>query len=93
VLSARARAKVTSRERGRDGVIARLVALGATSPGPGEDPARWLQQALDELGATRVQHPGNHRYALRIGTRAQRTRTVIALPKGPYPRSRTEVPL
>jgi hypothetical protein len=46
----------------------------------------WLRLALHTVQARRVAHPGNHRYLLRIGTRAQRTRTVIGLATGPYPK-------
>lgn len=40
-----------------------------------------------------MRHPGNYRYALPIGTRAQRTRTVIALATLPYPKPDPELPL
>lgn len=88
VLTARAIAKVTARERGHAGVVSRLVALGATPPCPGGDLAVWLRVALDEVRARRVHHPGNHRYVIRLGrTRAERTRTVIGLQAaGPYPK-------
>ncbi|CRK56924.1 hypothetical protein [Alloactinosynnema sp. L-07] len=48
--------------------------------------AQWLRVALREIGARRIRHPGNFRYALRLGTRAQRTRTVIAMQLRPYPK-------
>lgn len=111
VLSARAMAKVTGGERGANGVIARLVALGAPAPGQVDlaqlrtvyqppfppdaerSPRLWLGLALHVVGARRVRHPGNYRYALPIGTRAQRTRTVIALAALPYPKPDPELPL
>lgn len=86
-LSARAIAKVTGGEAGRHGVISRLVALGATAPAPGQDPTHWLRAALHDVGAVRVPHRGNHRYALRLGrTRAERTRVLVGLPAGAYPK-------
>ncbi|MEU4607607.1 hypothetical protein AB0F43_31870 [Kribbella sp. NPDC023972] len=86
-LSARAIAKVTGAEPGSHGVVRRLVALGATAPAPGQDPAGWLRAALRDVGAIRAPHRGNHRYALRLGrTRAERTRVLIGLPARSYPK-------
>lgn len=87
VLSARAIAKVTGGECGSRGVINRLLELGAIPPAADEHPAVWLRKALCELGAIRKAHKGNHRYAIRIGrTRGERTRVLIGLPAGPYPK-------
>ncbi|SFQ74537.1 hypothetical protein SAMN05421810_11811 [Amycolatopsis arida] len=89
VLTARTQAKVTGGERGRNGVVARLVTLGAAPPHPGEDLAQWLATALRAIGARRQHHPGNHRYAIRLGrTRGERTRTTIVMATGPYPKPR-----
>lgn len=90
-LSARSLAKVTGGETGAAGVIARLVDLGAPPPDqqrqPGPRAAQlWLRQALNHIGAGRIAHPGNYRFAARTGTRAQRTRTVIAMAATPYPK-------
>jgi hypothetical protein len=94
VLSARAIAKVTGGERGRTGVINRLVALGATAPRPDEDASQWLRSALHQIGAVRQAHPGNHRYALRIGrNRGERSRVVIGLAAHRYPKPEPELPL
>jgi hypothetical protein len=85
-LTARAAAKVTGGERGCDGVVARLIAHGATAPA-GESPAEWLAEALRRIGARKVRHPGNHRYIHRIGrTRAERTRVVIGMSSQQYPK-------
>lgn len=87
VLTARAQAKVTGGERGAAGVIARLVALGATAPCDGADPCWWLAAALRQIGSHRLRHPGNHRYVLRIGrTRGERTRTTIGMAASRYPK-------
>lgn len=94
VLTARAQAKVTGRETGAAGVVARLVALGATAPRDDADPRDWLRTALRDVGSQRVRHPGNHRYALRIGRiRGERTRTVIAMASGRYPKPDLQLPL
>jgi hypothetical protein len=83
-LPARAAAKLTGGERGGRGVAARLARLGAPPPDPGEVPARWLDRALDTVGATRIRHPGNHRYAWRL--RASRG-AGWGLPVLPYPKA------
>jgi hypothetical protein len=55
-------------------------------PDDNAEPRSWLRAALREIGSRRIRHPGNHRYALRIGrTRGERTRTVIAMATGHYP--------
>jgi hypothetical protein len=87
VLPDRAMSKVRRGERGSAGVVRRLVALGARPLEPGADPKTWLRAALLDIGATRRPHPGNHKYARRIGTRAQRTRTAITGPRRAYPKS------
>ncbi|WP_250305181.1 hypothetical protein [Streptomyces sp. A 4/2] len=90
VLTARSRAKLTSRvpEPGAAGVESRLAALGAPPRTAGESPAQWLPRALEHLGARSIRHPGNFRYVLPVGrTRAERSRTVIALEAAPYPKS------
>lgn len=87
LLSARATAKITGGERGHRGVIARLVALGAPPPTPAQTPAEWLRQAKHAVGVRSQRHPGNHRYAIRLGrTRGERTRTVIAMAARSYPK-------
>ena len=85
VLTARAAAKLTTGDRGARGVTARLVRLGAAAPCAGQHPADWLKQALADIGATRIRHPGNHRYLIRVGGPRQRRKTVIAYPGRPYP--------
>jgi hypothetical protein len=80
-------AKITGGEQGRNGVISRLVALGAPQPRPEDDAAQWLRIALRSIGAIRKAHKGNHRYAIRIGrSRAERSRVVIGLPGSSYPK-------
>jgi hypothetical protein len=86
VVSARAIAKITGRERGHRGVIERLGAAGAPRPDNDADLTDWLRGALRTVHATRLRHPGNHRYAVGIGSRGQRTRTLIGLARARYPK-------
>ena len=88
VLNDRAAQKVRRQEQGHDYVQARLTALGAADLRPGEDPARWLAQALHTTGARRIRHRGAHRYLARLGaSRRDRERIPLGLPGGfPYPK-------
>ncbi len=87
VLTARAAAKVTGRERGDQGVIKRLVALGADRPGRHTDRRTWLADALNAVGATRIRHRGNHRYAKPVAPHlGERRRLVVAGIALPYPK-------
>ena len=90
VLSDRSAQKVRSQDRGHDHVERTLVALGATAPpalAPGGG-ARWLAGALDDVGAVRIRHRGNHRYAFALGTRQERRRLTVVGASGPYPKAR-----
>ncbi|MGC4886653.1 hypothetical protein [Micromonospora sp. DT227] len=97
VLTARSAAKITGGERGMGGQITRLVSLGATPPGAvyglplflltTDQLTAWLSGALAEIGARKVRHRGNHRFAWAIGNRAQRRTTPIALDALPYPKT------
>ena len=73
VLHDRSAAKVRSADPGAGGVVAQLVALGASPPERGATPseqlatlrdwtpqarALWLRDALTTIGATRRNHPG-----------------------------------
>ncbi|MFJ1742465.1 hypothetical protein ACIOG4_27800 [Streptomyces microflavus] len=88
VLPARSIAKFVAGDRGADGFERRIRALGAPERPPGTDRRTWLRAALEQIGARSSRHPGTHRYALRVGrTRAERTRTVIALTPQPYPKN------
>jgi len=85
-LPERSACKVTGGERGRGGVIARLVKLGAPPPRPGDDPTIWLRVALTFVGAVEFDHPGNYRYAFRLGSRRQRRRVrVTGVADRPHP--------
>jgi hypothetical protein len=86
-LTARAAQKVRRHEKGYDYVVRRLVAFGARPPRAFEDPARWLPEALEAIGACRFRHPGCHRYAFALGRNArQRAQVTVAGVAGPYPK-------
>lgn len=86
VLSNRAVSKLRSGERGRDYVVRSLVARGARPLGPGDDPMVWLAGALDDVGAVKFRHPGNHRYAFTLGSRTQRRAVVVRGDRARYPK-------
>jgi hypothetical protein len=89
VLPARAAQKVRAGESGHEHVEARLVALGATPRRGTTTGAAWLATGLDEIGAIRLTHPGNHRYAFRLGPNARaRAKVEIAPAPLPYPKDR-----
>ncbi len=87
-LVARSANKITGRERGWRGVVRRLVRLGAPEPKPGENPADWLAKALKFLGAIEFDHPGNYRFAFRLGSRRQRRRVRVEGVTDAYPTHR-----
>ncbi|MEV0135751.1 hypothetical protein AB0H83_45825 [Dactylosporangium sp. NPDC050688] len=85
-LVGRAASKLTAGERGAQGVLRRLVNLGAIPPAPHADLAAWLPAALRDLGAVEFHHPGNYKFAFRIGPRRQRRRVHVAgVVDEPYP--------
>ncbi len=88
VLSDRSAQKVRRDERGHAHVEKHLVALGASSRRAGQAGSEWLVEALNDVGATRLRHRGNHRYAFPLAPSArQRARIRLGLPAGRYPRS------
>ncbi|MFD8417216.1 hypothetical protein ACFV2Q_36680 [Streptomyces sp. NPDC059650] len=87
VLPARSVAKFLAGDSGADGVERRIVALGASERAAGADRRRWLHTALEQIGAKRSRHQGNHRYALAVGrNRAERSRAVVGRPSLAYPK-------
>ena len=87
VFSARAAQKIRARDRGHEYAERQLVALGASAPRAGERPGDWLAAALDDVGARRIRHPGNHRYAFTVGARADRARVMVAPRPRAYPKA------
>ena len=93
VLSDRSAQKIRKQERGHAHVERQLVRLGATPRRAGEGGAAWLADALSQLGATRLRHRGNHRYAFRLGATARRrARIRVGLPASCYPASLDTAP-
>ncbi len=88
VFSDRAAQKIRAGDRGHEYAERQLVALGATSPRVGQSPAHWLAAALADVGARRIRHPGNHRYAFAVGTRRS-DRAAVRIEPGPraYPKA------
>lgn len=88
ILNARAAQKVRAQETGHAYVERRLEHLGAVPKRPGEDPRRWLQDALATVGASRVRHRGPHRYVFPLGrSHRERSRIPLGVPIGlPYPK-------
>lgn len=86
VVSDRTLSKVRAQERGCDAAERYLVGLGARVRPAGQAPRAWLRDALADLAAEKVRHPGNFRYAWTLGTRTQRRTTRIALPRTSYPK-------
>lgn len=84
VLSDRAQQKVRAQEQGHAGTERALVAWGAAPRREGEDAIGWLRGALARVGARKVRHPGNHRYAFAIG--AARRRVAVAGAAQSYPK-------
>jgi hypothetical protein len=91
VLHERALSKLRSLDVGHEYVENLLRQFGAPAR-RGKSPAEWLPTALAAANVRRLRHPGNHRYLFRVGDRASRRSTLIALPTWPYPKT-TDSPL
>jgi hypothetical protein len=76
---------VRADESGHGGTERRLIALGARPREPGR---AWLAEALAAVGATVLDHRGNHRYAHLIGPR--RDRRPLEATTYPYPKKDQE---
>lgn len=87
VLSERTLSKLRTGEVGSDGAARRLVARGARPMVAGQDPKGWLRDALNQVGAVAVRHPGNFRYAWAVGSPAQRRRVTISGERTGYPKA------
>jgi hypothetical protein len=83
-LPGRALSKLRNGESGHAAIERRLIALGAPAR-TGSDPAAWLRDALEAVGARRVAHPGCHRFVMATHPRFRR-RMRIALPALAYPK-------
>lgn len=87
VLSARSRAKLTGGESGARYVHNYLVSLGATPMPTRQEPTQWLREALEQIGARRVRHRGNHRYVWKLGSTTDQRWTPIGFEELPYPKA------
>jgi len=87
-LNARAAQKIRTGERGWRYAADRLATFpGARPPAPGQAGAGWLAETLNAIGATRIRHPGCHRYAFTLGiTRTARAAVTMAGDPGRYPK-------
>lgn len=86
ILNDRAQSKIRKRERGHEYVERQLMALGARTPAAGQDPAAWLRQALEDIGARRLRHRGCYRYLFAIGPRRRRLAAELERVAQPYPK-------
>lgn len=94
VLNSRTLQKIRSGEKGWRYAEALLVAHGARPRTCAADRADWLAVALREVGVREFDHPGNIRYAFRVGPRRRLVR--VGLPSLPYPKAdegQAELPL
>lgn len=94
ILPDRSMSKVRKNESGAQGVIARLVGLGATPPHPKQTGAQWLKQALAELNVMRFEHPGVHRFLFLPGSERERKKIQIGVgfEHRPYPMHPDPIP-
>lgn len=83
-LSDRAISKVNAQTKGHAYVERLLISHGA-SPRIGGDPRSWLIGALNDVGAIRMRHRGNFRYALATSKAARRALGLHANPQS-YPK-------
>lgn len=84
-LSDRALQKVRGQEQGHEYVERRLISWGAPVPRGGADRV-WLTEALSAVGARRLRHGGNHRYAMVTHRRLRAVTTIVGGPF-PYPKA------
>lgn len=85
-LSDRALQKVRAQDRGHEYVERRLMGIGARPLRAGQSPAAWLPGALEDVGAVRLRHRGNLRYAM-VTSRRDRARVRINGDRMPYPKA------
>lgn len=84
VLTRRVVQKIRAWERGAGGVVRRFVDAGAPAPEPGECGKAYLRRAKAAVRPRVCQHPGNHRFVIRLGSGREKRR--IALGDGFEPR-------
>ncbi len=95
VLTRRAVQKVRAWEQGAGGVVRRFVDAGAPHPTPGEDGKAYLRRAVAAARPRICEHPGNHRFVIRLGTERERRRIPLGERFEPrrYPKRPDPVPV
>ncbi len=83
-ISDRTLSKIRGRERGMDGAIEQIVALGLPGPGPRENPAGWLERLQADGLLARHRQPGLFTYCFELTRDARRLGR--HLPRLPYPK-------
>ena len=83
-ISDRTLSKIRLAERGMEGAIDQIAALGLPRPRLREEPAAWLRRLQAQQLLTRHRHPGLFAYCFEL-TRAARGHG-LALPRLPYPK-------
>ena len=79
VFNRRTMQKIRAQEQGHGYAERMLLGRGARPMRPGENPARWMREALDDVGAVKVENPGKFKYGIALGvTRADRQAVLIA---------------
>ena len=79
VFNRRTMQKIRAQEQGHSYAEKMLTDRGARPMRPGENPARWMRDALNDTGAARFEHPGKFKYGIALGvTRADRKAVLIA---------------
>lgn len=80
VLNERTISKIRNETKGADYGVRLLREYGAAPPRAGQPLREWLPTALMQANASKVRHPGNHRWALPL-----RRNVTIAMPTLPRP--------
>lgn len=86
VFSERAVTKIRSQARGHEYAERQLIAWGAPSRQPEEDPAVWLEEAFRQANVRRMTHQGNHRYGFALGSSRERRALRREWSCGTYPK-------
>lgn len=80
VLNDRTISKIRAEDKGARYGVELLRQFGAPSPRPGQALRDWLPGALQAAGASKVRHPGNHRWVM-----ALQPNTPLGLQQQPRP--------
>lgn len=87
VLSERSQQKIRSQDRGHEHVERLIVGYGAPARRAAQNPAVWLADALETIGATRLRHRGNWRYAIpTVRGKARRQLKIVGV-RSSYPKT------